>query len=122
MKKFLQRGGRGDLIIGGIAIVCLILASERVLPFMPGPAIMLAMAVFVAAFGIFSVLIWRERPRDEREAQIIVASDRWGFLVGASVLAIAVVAQTLRHEPTGVLVAVLIVMILAKLVGKYSQK
>ena len=38
--------------------------------------------------------------RDEREAQMVLASDRLGFLVGAVALSLIVVIQTLRHQNT----------------------
>ena len=83
---------------------------------------MMAIALFVAAFSLFAVLIWKENPRDEREAHLLLSSDRFGFLAGAVILAGALVVQSLRHESTSLLALVLGAMILAKLLGKYLQK
>ena len=120
MKNFMQdNGSRSDVIIGGLAVVCVVLAM---LPFMPGELSMVLTGLFVALFALFSMLIWREQPRDEREAQLVLASDRLGFLAGAIVLSLIVVIQTLRHQNTLLFVTVLVSMIIAKLVGKYLQK
>lgn len=120
MKDFFSKDSSGgDVIIGCLAIACIALAM---MPFMPGELSMLLTGIFVALFALFSMLIWREKPRDEREAQLVMASDRLGFLAGAVVLSLIVVIQTLRHQDTLLFVAVLVTMIIAKLIGKYIHK
>jgi len=83
---------------------------------------MLFVALFVAAFVLFAVLIWRENPRDEREAQILLSSDRLGFLVGAIALSIVLVVESLEHRSTTLIALVLSAMVLAKIIGKYLNK
>ncbi len=123
MKRFLSDdSNKYDLVVGGLALLCLLLGSKLAERFMPGSLVMLAIAIFTACFALFAMLIWRERPADEREAQIIMASDRWGFLAGGVALAIAILVQTWRHQQTSFLIAAIMVMILAKLLGKYLQK
>lgn len=120
MKDFFSKdGSRSDVVIGSLAIACVVLAM---LPFMPGELSMLLTGTFIALFALFSVLIWKERPRDEREAQLVLASDRLGFLAGAVVLSLIVVIQTVRHQDTRLYVIVLVTMIIAKLIGKYLHK
>ncbi len=123
MKDFFSRDdSKSDILVGGLAVFCLVLCSKLVASFMPGAVVMLAAGIFVALFALFAMLIWREQPRDEREAQLIMASDRLGFLAGSIVLSAGVVIQTLRHEDATLLVVALVVMIIAKLLGKYIQK
>lgn len=123
IKNFLSNeGSKADVLIGSLAIVSLVLGSDLFLPFMPGLVAMLVIGIFVAIFAVFTLLIWRERPRDEREAHIVMASDRLGFLAGSIVLSIGVVIQALRHQPTSFLIIALVVMILAKLAGKHLHK
>lgn len=119
MKDFLSGDNKSDVVIGLLAIGCVVLAM---LPFMPGELSMLLTGIFVTLFALFAVLIWRERPRDEREAQLVLASDRLGFLSGAVVLSLIVIIQTLRHQNTLLFVTVLVTMIIAKLSGKYLHK
>lgn len=120
MKNFLSKDdGKSDVVIGGLAVACVVLA---LMPFMPGELSMVLIGIFVALFALFTMLIWRERPRDEREEQLVLASDRLGFLAGAVVLSTIVVIQTLRHQKTVLFVTVLVTMIIAKLIGKYLHK
>lgn len=121
MKDLFSKDNRSDLLIGAVAITCLLLTSNF-FSFMPNAVVMLLIAVFVATFSLFAMLIWRESPRDEREAHILLSSDRLGFLAGAVVLSAALVVASLRHESTNLLALALSVMILAKLFGKYRHK
>lgn len=122
MRDLFSKDNRNDLIIGIIVILSLLLSSNIFSSFMPSSIVMLMIAVFVAAFSLFAVLIWRERPRDEREAHILLTSDRLGFLTGAVVLSVALIITSMRHESTNVLALALGAMILAKLIGKYLHK
>ena len=121
MKKLFTDNG-GDVLIGLVVIICLLLSSNLFSGFMPSSIAMLAIAVFVAAFSLFAVLIWRENPRDEREAHILLSSDRLGFLAGAIVLSVGLVIAAIRHESTSLLAVALTAMILAKLFGKHLIK
>jgi cobalamin synthase len=121
MKKLFPKDKQSDMIIGVVIIICLLL-NTNIFSFMPSSVVMLALAVFAAAFGLFAVLIWRESPKDEREAQLLMGSDRLGFLAGAIVLSVALVVAGLRHQSTSLLALCLSVMVLGKLFGKYIQK
>jgi hypothetical protein len=122
MKNLFSKENRSDLVIVGIIIVCLVLSSNLFGSVMPNSIVMMAVAIFVAAFALFAVLIWRESPRDEREAQILLSSDRLGFLVGAIVLSIILVTESLQHQSTTLIAFALTAMILAKIIGKYLHK
>ena len=118
MKDIFSKGNRSDIAVGLIILICLLLSTD-LFPFMPSSVVMVAIAVFIAAFGLFAILIWRESPKDEREAHILLGSDRLGFLAGAIVLSLALIGTSLRHESTDLLALSLTVMILGKLLGKY---
>ena len=120
MKK-LFTGNRSDLIIGLLVIACLFLSSNIFSSFMPSSIVMLAIAIFVAAFSLFTILIWRENPRDEREAHLLLTSDRFGFLAGAIVLSIGLVVASLRHQSTSLLAVALTAMIIGKILGKHLK-
>lgn len=122
MKNMFSKDNRNDVIIGVIVLLSLLLSSNVFSGFMPSSVVMLMIAVFIAAFSLFAVLIWRESPRDEREAHILLSSDRLGFLAGAIVLSLALVVTSLRHQSTNLLALTLSAMILAKLIGKYLHK
>jgi len=122
MKDLFSKDNRNDVIIGIIVLTSLLLSSNVFAGFMPSSVVMLMIAVFIAAFSLFAVLIWRESPKDEREAHILLSSDRLGFLAGAVVLSIGLIITSLRHESTNLLALALSAMILAKLIGKYLHK
>lgn len=122
MKQLFSKENRSDLVVVAIILVCLLLSSNIFAGFMPSTIVMLLIAVFVAAFALFAVLIWRENPRDEREAHILLSSDRLGFLVGAIALSVILVTESLQHKSTTLIATVLASMILAKIIGKYLHK
>lgn len=120
--KNLLSSNRNDLIIGGIAILCLLLSSNLFSTIMPSSMVMLLIGLFVASFGLFAILVWRENPADEREAHIILSADRFGFLAGAIILSAGLVLASIRHQSTSILALALSSMILAKLIGKYLHR
>ncbi len=122
MKQLFSKGNRVDLFIGLVVIICLLLSSTLFTKIMPSNLVMLAVGVFIAAFSLFSVLIWQENPRDEREAHITLTSDRLGFLAGAIVLSLGLVYEALKHQSTTTMALALSAMVLAKLIGKYLHK
>jgi cobalamin synthase len=122
MRQLFSKDNRSDAIVGLVILVSLLLSSNLLSGFMPSSIAMLAIALFVAALCLFAVLIWRESPRDEREAYVLLYSDRLGFVVGAIILSIGLVGAALRHESTTFLALVLSAMVLAKLLGKYLHK
>lgn len=121
MKKLLKGEKRTEILIGLVVIICLLLSSD-VFAFMPSSIVMLALTLFVAAFSLFAVVIWRENPRDEREAHVQMVSDRLGFLAGSITLSIGLVIAGLRHQSTDLLALALTGMVLGKILGKYLQK
>ncbi len=83
---------------------------------MPG-ALELTIAMILAVFVIgFSVFFWRERPRDEREAQYGSKAGRISYLAGGLVLLLAIVLQSFMHHLDPWLPAALGTMVLTKLV------
>lgn len=121
MKQLFSKDNRGDVLIGVIVLVCLLLSSRLFSGFMPSSVLMVLIAIFAATVSLFAIIVWRESPRDEREAHLLLFSDRLGFLAGAVVLSLGLVVSSIRHESTTVLALALAAMILAKLLGKYLK-
>jgi Na+/H+ antiporter NhaD/arsenite permease-like protein len=90
--------------------------------FMPTMAVMTVLILVVAAFVLFSLFLWREKGADEREEAHIHKADRVGFIAGALVLLVAVVAESLGRMLSPWLVAALAAMIAAKAVALVYQK
>lgn len=108
-----------------ISVIMIVLLACLVSPFHAWMPTMMVMTVTVAlliAFALFASFVWKEKPRDEREALHRIASGRIAYLVGAALLVVGIVYQTLGNRLDPWLVIVLSSMILAKVIGvAYGQ-
>jgi peptidoglycan/LPS O-acetylase OafA/YrhL len=75
---------------------------------------MLALAVLVVAFCIF---IFREQPRDEREAQPALMGGQASYMVGAGILLIGIVVESFGHNLDPYLPVALGAMVFSKLLS-----
>lgn len=110
-----------DIFIPLALIILLILLLEP-FGFMPSAVIMAVLVLIVAAFAVFSIFLWREKGLDEREESHIHKADRLGFVFGALVLIVAIVAESLAHMLSPWLVLALIVMLFAKSTALIYEK
>jgi 4-amino-4-deoxy-L-arabinose transferase-like glycosyltransferase len=76
--------------------------------------ILMLLAIALIAFGTF---IWREQPRDEREALNGMRASRLSYFLGAGVITVAVVFQSLSHHLDVWLASALGVMVLTKVIA-----
>ncbi len=108
-----------------LALVFVFLLVLIVNPFhlwMPTMLHMVALVAVLAAFSGFSIFVLRERARDEREQLHRMQVGRIGFLVGASVLTVAVVIQEFYDMLDVWLVFALVGMIVGKMIaGVYAD-
>ena len=81
------------------------------------PSMMLAGLLIVAlvVFGFFAVFAVKEKARDERESHHKVVAGRTAFIAGTTILALAMIVQSLHHDVDPWLFITFIVMIAAKL-------
>ncbi len=109
-----------------IAIILLILLALVANPFglwMPDSLSMMLLIGVVAVFVLFASLVWRERPRDERESYHAALSGRLAFLAGSCMLLLAVVVQSYQHALDPWLIGALAGMILVKVGAQiYSRR
>ena len=106
----------GEIIL---SIVCVILLVVLVDPFqwtMPNEIQMIVMALVVAAFGLYSGLLYRQKPVDERDAVHIHKASRMGYIGGIVLLVIAITIQTFMHSLDPWLVGVLVGMVVIKMI------
>ncbi len=106
-----------------LAVFVLILTSAHK-AWMPNMATMLTLVLVVAAFGAFTVFVWRERHGDEREQLIRYVASRTAFLATGTVLLLGIIVETLiDHTPDPWLGVALVVMVGAKIIGHaYGRK
>lgn len=77
---------------------------------------------FILVFILFAAFVWKERVNDEREEHHRLIAGRTGFLVGATVLVVGIIYQSLNHSLDTWLLIALGLMIVAKLLALlYSQ-
>lgn len=113
------------------------LRNNQVLEWIVGIAILFALAILINPFHLwmpnsleltiamilavlvigFSVFIWRERPRDEREAQHAASTGWVSYLAGGAVLLIAVLSQSLAHTLDWWVLVALGAMVVTKLIA-----
>ena len=78
--------------------------------------------VLILVFIITTILLWQERARDERERMHRMLADRVGFLVGAGILVVVIIMQSIKHHTEPLLSIVLFLMLAAKIAGHLWSK
>ena len=103
-----------EILISGILIILLILFLNPFDFWMPTALLMMMVLGLVVVFSLFAIFMWRENHRDEREGFHKMMAGRIAFLVGAALLALGIIVQSLNHKLDPWLVFVLAGMIFAK--------
>ena len=101
------------------ALILVLLVGALLNPFnwfMTSPIVMLLILGLVVVFILFTVFIWKEKARDERELLHRTIAGRVAFLAGALVLVIGIIIEGLSHSVDVWLVLTLKVMIFAKII------
>jgi hypothetical protein len=104
----------------GIAVALLALLVFFLNPlglWMPDALVMMMALGLVVVFAVFAGFIWREHTRDERELLHRMIAGRVAYLVGAGVLVVGIVLQSLSHTLDPWLILTLGAMVLAKIIG-----
>lgn len=86
---------------------------------MPTNVQRMMLAAAIITYAVFAGLVYKEKPADEREEYILAKSSRSAFLVGTSILLIAIIIQTLSKELDSWLVAALGGMVATKIFTHY---
>ncbi len=114
---------KSELVLAIIFILLLLVCLNPFNIFMPSAMVMMLVTGLIVIFALFSAVLWKEHPKDEREAMLSQKAGRLAFLAGTAVLVIGIIFQTLAHTVDHWLVYALIAMILGKICGHlYFQK
>ena len=108
-----------------LSIILIILLLFFINPFdflMPPPYLTMLIVLLILIFGGFATVMWREKPRDEREGLHRMLSARFAYLSGAGFLVLSIIIQSLNHKLDPYLVYTLGIMILAKIIGQIYGK
>lgn len=110
---------------GGIALVLVIFLIFLMNPldaFMPSMMQTLVVCLAGLVFLLFAVFVWRERAEDEREELHRFLAARFAYLVGAGILMVAALIQSLAHMLDPWIIVALIGMLIAKVAGRMYAK
>ncbi len=102
-----------------IVIILISLSAAQIAPktiVMPSSFEMLLCVTVFGLVSAFAVLVWREQPGDEREAENQHFASRSAYLAGCGVLITAMVIQELHHQLDSAIPITLLVMIITKMV------
>lgn len=111
-----------ESIITLVLAVLLVFLVNPLDLFMPSMMQMLAVALAGLLFLVFAGFVWREQVADEREELHRFLAARFAYLVGAGILMLAVLVQSLAHILDPWLIVALIGMLIAKVAGRMYAK
>ncbi len=112
-----------EMVIATILIVLVLLFLNPFDLLMPPPILSMLNLFLIAVFGIFAAIIWKEKPRDEREGLHRMIAGRFAFLIGSGILVLGIMMQSIDNAVDPWLVYALVGMILAKIFGLlYGQR
>ena len=111
MKKY--KAALDFILIVSLTVVCALSLAPKSFV-MPNSAQMLILTILLGFIATFLVLLWRENPHDEREAVNQSSASRAAYVVGAVVLIIALIVQSLRHKIDPAVPLALLAMISTK--------
>ncbi len=90
--------------------------------FMPSEIQLLILCLLIVVLALYSGMVFREQPQDERENSHLFRASRVGYLAGLISLAVVFVIKDLQKQSDPLLLLVLAVMIVSKLIVlKYSR-
>lgn len=105
-----------EIIISLILITLLLICLNPFNLLMPSPMIKMLVVLIILVFGIFTTVIWKEKPTDERENLHKGLAGHFAFLVGTFILIIGIAIQELNHNLDPWLIYALIGMVLGKII------
>lgn len=111
--------GKSALVIGILLIFLAIVLTNPGNIFMPTTFQMFLIALFSVTYFMFAGLVFKEKPKDEREAQILNQSSRLAFIGGTAFLLVAIVIQSFQHNLDNWLVWALVVIVTIKIGSQF---
>ena len=110
-----------DYIIPSVIVVLAALIAKPA-GFMPSMTTMTAIVVVAVLLSIYVVLMWNERPKDERDELHVRNADRLAFTVGAIALLAVIAYETITTGAADPWLSfILIAIVAAKAVGLFYE-
>jgi cobalamin synthase len=107
-----------------IVLILMSLSAAAIVPSKVAMSNGIKTTLIVILFGLvssFAVLVWREHPADEREAEHQQIASRTAYLAGCGALIVAMLLQAFRHRLDSAIPVALLVMILVKLLVQWHN-
>jgi len=113
---------KGELIMGIVLVILLFLLVNPFGFLMLSKLSMFILSLFIAGTIFFASLIFGESTRDEREQYRLRAVSHVSYLIGAGILSVGIVVQSLMHSLDIWLALTLIFMMLGRVVASMYYK
>jgi hypothetical protein len=112
-----------EIFIPVLVILASVALLDPFMVFMPATLVYFLIAALFLITLTYTLIIWREKPLDEREYFIRAYAGRMSFIAGVGVLVLGIIYQVLTaHTVDPVLVFALGIMTIAKYFGYiYAQ-
>ncbi|MCR4329357.1 MAG: hypothetical protein NUV65_02310 [Candidatus Roizmanbacteria bacterium] len=117
-----MHNNKTEILLASTVLALLFLLTDPFMLFMPNTLHMIILVILVLLFGLFSIYIWKEKARDEREELHRNIAGRFAYLAGAAILLVAIVVQSFQHRLDPWLLGALSGMISAKIIGILYSK
>lgn len=101
-----------------VALVALVMATQP-LGLMSTSSQVIAACVVFACLSILSVLVLRDKPRDERESKLSSDSEKIGFIAGVLIAGGGVLWSAIWSTNNTLLEVTLAIMVISKLVSNW---
>lgn len=118
----MKNNNLSEILISIILVILLTLLLDP-LGFVMATSLQMMVILFILIIFIaFSVFVWKEKPKDEREELHNHVTSRFAYLSGITILVVALIYQSLTYTLDPWIIIALIVMILAKVIGSIYTK
>ncbi|MFA6466990.1 MAG: hypothetical protein WCV71_03965 [Patescibacteria group bacterium] len=107
-----------EIIISLVLVVLIISFLDPFMLWMPSQILMMVLFGLVVVYIIYTVFLWREQAKDEREELHRLLASRYSWLAGSIVLIAAVIVQGLKHDIDPWILYSLLVMVLVKTISR----
>ena len=112
----------GEITVGALILIILVTFLSHSYLLMPSTAHNLLMLGLIIVFLLFVGLVWQEQSSDERDLIHIQKSGRLSFFIGATILVVGIIFQSVKHDIDPWLLYSLFGMVLTKIISRVFHK
>ena len=105
-----------EILVSVVLLLLLVTCIDPFHSFMPLMWEKTLVVLFIALYGLYVGIVFRERAKDERERIHLAWAERCGFLVGTGLLVLFIILDIFRITSEKALIFVLGGMVLTKVI------